>query len=296
MADLTALFDSWLLHLRAERKSTQTIKSYGDGVRLWLAWCERTGHSPTLDRRTVNAFVAELLESGLEPATARARQLSLRRFSAWLAEEGEIDRDELLGLKPPKLDDKVIDSLTVEQVTALIAACSGKEFRDRRDEAIVRLMVNCGVRSDELLSMTVPEVDLTDCMVVVRRGKGGKGRRVSFDPKTGRSIDRYLRLRRTHRLADTPTLWLGDRGKNLGYYGLRDTLQGRAGLAGIEGFTNHQLRHTFAAMWLDKGGSEGGLMASAGWTRRDMIDRYTKSTSERRAADESRRLAIGDQF
>jgi site-specific recombinase XerD len=296
MADLTALFDSWLLHLRAERKSTQTIKSYGDGVRLWLAWCERTGHSPTLDRRTVNAFVAELLESGLEPATARARQLSLRRFSAWLAEEGEIDRDELLGLKPPKLDDKVIDSLTVEQVTALIAACSGKEFRDRRDEAIVRLMVNCGVRSDELLSMTVPEVDLTDCMVVVRRGKGGKGRRVSFDPKTGRSIDRYLRLRRTHRLADTPTLWLGDRGKNLGYYGLRDTLQWRAGLAGIEGFTNHQLRHTFAAMWLDKGGSEGGLMASAGWTRRDMIDRYVKSTSERRAADESRRLAIGDQF
>jgi integrase len=131
---------------------------------------------------------------------------------------------------------------------------------------------------------------------VVRRGKGGKGRRVSFDPKTGRSIDRYLRARRTHRLAETPTLWLGDRGKNLGYYGLRDTLQWRAGLAGIENFTNHQLRHTFAALWLDKGGSEGGLMASAGWTRRDMIDRYVKSTSERRAADESRRLAIGDQF
>lgn len=292
--DLTALFDSWTLHLRAERKSPQTIKSYGDGVRLWLAWCERNGIPAALDRRCVNSFVADLLDSGAEAATARARQLSLRRFSAWLLEEGEIERDELLGLKPPKLDTKVVPCLTDDQLSALVKACQGKEFIDRRDEAIVRLMSAAGVRADELLSMTVPEVDLTTGIAVVKRGKGGKGRRVAFGPVAGRALDRYIRARRSHRLADTPALWLGDRGKSFAYHGLRCALMARAEAAGIEGFHIHVLRHTFATRWLDKGGSEGGLMASAGWARRDMIERYTRSTTERRAAEESRRLSLDD--
>lgn len=292
--DLTALFGSWTLHLRAERKSPQTIKSYGDGVRLWLAWCARTGTPAVLDRRTVNSFVADLLDAGAEGATARSRQLSLRRFSAWLVEEGEIDRDELLGLKPPKLDVKVVPALTDEQLAALIKACAGKEFRDRRDEAIVRLMSAAGVRADELLSMTVPEIDLTAGIATVRRGKGGKGRRVSFGPPTGRALDRWLRIRRPHRLSETPALWLGDRGKEFGYHALRGSMLRRAEMAGIEGFHVHQLRHTMASRWLERGGSEGGLMAAAGWSRRDMIDRYTRSTSERRAAEESRRLSLDD--
>jgi site-specific recombinase XerD len=90
--DLGALLGSWELALRAERKSAQTVKSYGDGVRRFLAWCDAAGTPPVLDRPTV-AFIAELIDEGAEPATARARQLSLRRFSAWLAEEGEIDHD-----------------------------------------------------------------------------------------------------------------------------------------------------------------------------------------------------------
>jgi hypothetical protein len=57
------------------------------------------------------------------------------------AEEGETARDELLGLKPPKLDVKVVPRLTDEQCRALVTACTGREFRDRRDEAIVRFML-----------------------------------------------------------------------------------------------------------------------------------------------------------
>src|SRR5690606_36012910 len=102
-----------------------------------------------LNRRTVAAFVAHLLDSGAEASTARSRQLAVRRFSAWLAAEGEIDRDDLVGMKPPRLDTKVVESLTGDQVAALVKACAGKGFRDRRDEAIVRLMVETGTRSEE---------------------------------------------------------------------------------------------------------------------------------------------------
>lgn len=130
----------------------------------------------------------------------------------------------------------------------------------------------------------------------MRRGKGGKGRRVAVGSDTISAIDRYIRARRSHRLAGTPTLWLGDRGKEFGYHALRDTLRMRATRAGLEAFTPHWLRHTAASRWLEKGGSEGGLMALAGWSRRDMIDRYTKATSERRAGEEARRLNVGDDF
>ncbi|OCB20871.1 hypothetical protein A5674_04175 [Mycobacterium malmoense] len=224
----------------------------------------------------------------------RARQLGVRRFSAWCEEEGEIDRDPLLGLKAPKLDTKITPCLTDDQVRALVKACAGKEFRDRRDEAIVRLMVETGMRAGEVLALTVDDIDLVRGQVRVIRGKGGKGRTAPFGSTTARVLDRYIRARRGHRLADTPTLWLGDRGKNFAYHGLRCSLQDRAERAGIAGFHLHLLRHTAASRWLAAGGSEGGLMAIAGWQTRDMIDRYTRSTAAERAAAEARNLNLGE--
>lgn len=292
--DLPALLDSWVVHLHAERKSPQTVKAYTTGVRQFLAWCERTGTPAALERAAVNAFVVELLDGGIEPATARSRQLGVRRFSAWLAEEEEVTRDELLGLKPPKLDVKVVERLTDDECRALIKACSGKDFRDRRDEAIVRFMLEAIVRAGEVVAMEIKDVDLAAGSAIVRRGKGGKGRMVPFGPQTGRAIDRYLRLRRAHRLADTPALWLGDRGKGLGYYGLHSALKYRAELAGLEDFHPHLTRHTAAQRWLSAKGSEGGLMAVAGWSRRDMLDRYTRATASERAAAEARGLNLGE--
>jgi hypothetical protein len=82
--DLLALLPSWELHLRDERKTPATVRLYSTGVRTFLAWCRRTGRPATLDRATVTAFVADLLDGGAEAATARARHLALRRFAAWL--------------------------------------------------------------------------------------------------------------------------------------------------------------------------------------------------------------------
>lgn len=295
---LNGLLDSWILHLRAERKSAQTVKTYGDGVRRFIAWAQEAEVPPTLDRPTVNAFIAAILDdgNGVQAATARSRQLSLRRMSTWLKEEGEIATDELVSLKPPKLDSKIVPELSDDQLRALIAACKGADFRERRDEAIVRLMTETGARAGEVVSMELVDINLKEGLAAVRRGKGGKGRTVPIGPQTVRAIDRYLRLRRTHRLAlaGSATLWLGDRGKGFTYHGLYCALGYRAELAGIEDFHPHILRHTAAGRWLARGGSEGGLMAMAGWTRREMIDRYTKATSERRAVDEARNLGLGD--
>lgn len=292
--DLAALLTSWQLALRAERKSPATVKVYTDGITAFLRWCDAEGVPAELSKPLVQRFTTALLDGGAEPATARSRQLSLKRFSAWLADEGEQDADPLLGLKPPKLDTKVTDALTDDELRALIKACSGKDLRCRRDEAIVRLMAETGMRAGEVVGLQVADVDLTRGIATVTRGKGGKGRIVPFSAQTATALDRYLRTRRTHIRADSPALWVGDRGKGFSYYGLHAALKYRAELAGIERFHPHLLRHTAATRWLAAGGSEGGLMAVAGWARRDMIDRYTAATASERAAAEARGLNLGE--
>ena len=288
------MLPSWELSLRAERKAPQTIKSYATGVRSFLAWCAENGHSPALDKTLAKMWVADLLDAGAEPATATARQLGLRRFSAWLDDEDEIDSDPLLGLKSPKIDKKVTESLTDDELKRLIKACAGKDFRDRRDEAIVRLMAETGMRAGEVVGLEITDMNLERGLATVTRGKGGKGRIAPFSAQTGLSVDRYLRMRRSHRLADSPSLWLGDRGKGLSYYGLHAALKYRAERAGLAKFHPHLLRHTAATRWLRRGGSEGGLMAVAGWSTRDMIDRYTGASASERAAEEARNLNLGD--
>lgn len=291
---LAELLGSWELFLRAERKSPATIKSYRTGVLQYLDFCRARSLPEVLDRRQLASFVDDLLARGVQPATAVSRQLAVRRFSAWLTEEGEQSADPLLGVRAPRLDTKVVDPLTDDELRALVRACAGRELRDRRDEAIVRFMLETGARAGEVAALRLDDVDLRQGIATVRRGKGGKGRVVPFGPKTAQAIDRYLRVRRSHSLAESPALWLGDRGKGFNYDGLHKTLKYRATLAGIRNFHPHRLRHTAAHRWLAAGGSEGGLMAVAGWTRPDMLLRYTQAQAAARAAEEARKLNLGD--
>lgn len=295
--DLRALLSSWELHLRAGRKSPETLRSYTAGVNQFLDWCESEGVPARLDRRTVTAFVAARLEAGNTARTVVARQLALQRYSHWLTEEDELDADQIAGMTRPKFDKELVPQLTDDECDRLINACrkNGQNiFIRRRDEAMVRLMLEAAVRAGELVDMEVAEVDVRRGIATVRRGKGGKGRLVPFGPQTGQAIDRYLRQRRSHALADLPELWLGDRSRRLRYQGLYRTLERRSLEAGLIGFHPHITRHTAAQRWLDSGGSEQGLMAVAGWESRDMLDRYTRASASNRAIDEARRLNLGN--
>jgi len=294
--DLAYLLPSWELHLRAERKSPQTVKSYCDGIRAYLNWCAANDKPANLDRRLLREFIDGLLTNGAKPATAVSRHLAVRRFSAWLTEEGEQATDPLLGLHSPKLDKPVVEPLTDDQLRALLKACKGPDMRDKRDEALVRLMFTTGARAGEVVALQVADLNLRTVppIAIIRRGKGGKGRVIPLAVEVAAAIDRYMRTRRSHRLRDDPALWLGDRGKHFSYDALHKTLTMRADMAGIQGFHPHKLRHTAAHRWLAKGGSEGGLMAVAGWTRPDMLMRYTRAQASVRAAEEAQRLNLGD--
>jgi len=289
---VASLLDSWVTHLQAERKSPHTIRTYTTGVRLYVQWCVSKSLSVTLDRPSVEAFTAHLLQVGAEPGTALARQRGVRRFSAWLAEEREIERDDLIGMRPPKQDDKMPAELTTDQVKALLSTCGTSYFHDVRDAAIIRLMVESMVRSSELLAMAVDDVDIRAGTALVRRGKGAKGRIVAFGPVTGRALDRYARARRRHKHASSPMFWLGARGP-LAYNALYATVKRRGQRAGVD-VHPHMLRATGAIRWRAAGGSVPGLLTVAGWSSLEMAQRYVRAAESRLAVDEAHRLDLGD--
>lgn len=295
--ELLALLASWALSLKSANKSLNTIEVYEAGVRGFARWCLLEGIDPDLSRDNVRGFTDYLLhKKNFEPATARTRQAPLRVFSAWLADEGEIPRDELLGMGRVKLDEKVVPSLGEDEVSRLLKACGGgksKEFVDIRDYAIVLFMLDTTCRANETISIRYPDgIDVAEGTAIVRKGKGGKGRVTGFTLKTASAIDKYLRQRRKHPRASLDDLWLGGAGKQFHYSGLYRTLKLRGDAAGLIDFHPHILRHTGISMFLDAGGSEGSAMAKAGHSSRAMMDRYAKSTSERRAIDETRRINV----
>jgi Site-specific recombinase XerC len=73
----------------------------------------------------VTAFIAELLEQGAEPATARSRYLALRRFSAWLVEEGELRESPMARMRKPKLPEFAPPILTDDELRRVLNASDG---------------------------------------------------------------------------------------------------------------------------------------------------------------------------
>jgi site-specific recombinase XerD len=291
----------WQIALRAENKSAGTVAVYADGATRYLRWCAEGDHLP-MRRAALNRWIASLLDAGAAPGTARIRQLAVRRFASWLTAGGEINTDPFPGVKAPHVEPPMGEPRTDDELRALIATCAvpntaaspDDTLHHRRDEAIIRLMFETAIRSGELIDPQLDDLDLIARLITIRRGTGGRGRIVPIGQATTEALLIYLDERERHRLAHTPDLWLGNRGKQFGREGLMRSLRRRAQRAGVEGFRPHRLRHTAAHRWLAAGGSESGLMAIAGWTCTDMLVRYTRARASERAAVEARRLNLGE--
>jgi site-specific recombinase XerD len=287
---------SWRLSLDAENKAPTTIDVYMTSVEQLAEFLE--AHDlPTavgeIERKHVEAFIGHLLKTR-RPSTAHARYRACRAFFAWAVDDGEIATSPMERMRPPKLEDREIPVLSLEQIHALVKACAGTRFEDRRDEAIIRLFLDTGVRRAELAGLTLDDVDL------IRRearvfGKGRRERTVKFGRKTAAALDKYLRERARHPRGDRPEVWVGQRGP-VKPDGVRQIIEKRGDLAGIPNLHPHVFRHTFAARWLSASGQEGDLQRLAGWRSPAMLARYGRATAEERAREAHDRLGLGDEY
>jgi integrase/recombinase XerC len=142
----------------------------------------------------------------------------------------------------------------------------------------------------------VPHLDLEQQLIWVL-GKGHRFRAVPFGPKTGLSIDRYIRERRKHKLAWRPELWLGENMRGpLTAGGIDQMVARRARLADVPHIHPHQYRHTWAHQYRVSGGDRGDLKRLGGWKSDQMVDRYGASAADQRAQQDYRKRSFGDQI
>jgi integrase/recombinase XerD len=289
--------EAFLEMLAAERGAARnTLEAYRRDLEDFLGYVERAGRSlPAVGPAEISAYLRELSQAGLAPAS-RARRLSaLRQLFKFLAAEGVIAEDPAHGFAGPKKARALPKTLSVAEVDRLIEAArhrtessKGREHvRALRLHALIETLYATGLRVSELV--TLPRSVLTgDGRVFTVKGKGGRERIVPLTPAARTALDRYLSvgLDADGLAPMVRTKWLfASRGAqgHITRQRLGQDLKELAEEAGLdpERVSPHVLRHAFASHLLDRGADLRSVQQLLGHADISTTQIYTHVLEER---------------
>lgn len=209
---------------------------------------------------------------GKAPASRAQGVAAIRTFYRWLLREEVVTSSPAEELASPRVGRTLPHFLSIPQAADLI---DGGDELPLRDRALLELLYGGGLRVGEAEQLDWSDLDLVEGMVRVRRGKGGKERRVPVGPP---AIEALAALREQGS-GDGP-VFLNARGGRLSQRSMRKVVQ-QAGLArGLGGLHPHALRHSFATHLLDRGADLRGIQELLGHASLSTTQRYAHVSTQ----------------
>ncbi|MGN0431690.1 MAG: site-specific tyrosine recombinase XerD [Lachnospiraceae bacterium] len=208
----------------------------------------------SVSQTNLNSYVLYLEKQHLAPATISRNIAAIKAFYHFLFKERMVEEDISDGLKAPKIEKKLPDTLTIEEVDRLLEKPSGDSPKERRDKAMLELLYATGIRVSELISLTLSDINLKMGFVICR--DNNRERVIPFGNKARKAVMEYLETARGALLRDDgqEVLFVNCSGTPMSRQGFWKLVKYYADKAGIEKeITPHTLRHSFAVHLLENG-------------------------------------------
>ena len=223
--------------LKRKNYSRFTVRDYLSTLKQFVLWVDCPIEK--VDRRKILSFIDHLLDRRLHPKTVNCYLESIRSFYRYLKEEEDVEIENPVKsgylLRLPKPLPRFLQDQEVGKLFKVID--------NVRDRAIFYLMLRCGLRVEETARLMLDDLDLRRGTIIVKSGKGAKGRMVYMSTDAHKAVMEHLRVRQAVR---TKSLFLVDkgalRGKPISVRGIQKRMEFYARGSGLR-VSCHELRH-----------------------------------------------------
>lgn len=288
-----AAFASFTNRCEGENLSPGTLRFYRFKLAVFAGYVEQEN----LALADVTAqHLRDLIAQQVKRTSAQNAKHIYRAVATFfnhLVADGWLEASPTTGMSAPKVERKIIPSLTPDQVQAVLDTC-GRDFIGIRDRLIVLLLVDAGIRAKELLGITYADLDVESGRVLVL-GKGRRQREVYFGQATQQVMRTYMQW--LGECQATDPVFINCYREKLAYRSLAGMLQRRGEKAKLPpGLCHaHAFRHTAALLYLRRGGDPLTLRRLLGHSSLWMTEQYVELTRDD-VADKHKSFSPGDLF
>ena len=203
---------------------------------------------------SLNSYVLLLEKEGKAASTVSRYIASFKGFFEYCLKHGVIKEDPAERLKPPKVEKKFPQILTISETRKLMDGPDENSSKGIRDKAMLELLYATGIRVSELISLKMSDMNLAMEYVICH--EKSKDRIIPFGSSAKSALVAYLDNTRACMLnnQESEYLFVNCSGKPMSRQGFWKLIKHYAEKAGIEKeITPHTFRHSFAAHLLENG-------------------------------------------